>query len=127
MKKFIVDLITNRFGIVLATLNVCYFVSRKFVYYAFSHGNNDECMILKHQAFSLMKLHYAETILNINSPAALASLLQGKFMQSVFPDFCVFTHLKIQIVFLIFFITFQWLFIGWAAKTIARAVQPNQN
>ena len=41
MKKFVKELVTNRFGIVLATLNICYLASRNFVYYAFSHGDED--------------------------------------------------------------------------------------
>ena len=127
MKEFAKDLMTNRFGIILATLNVCYLVSRKFVYFVFSHSNGEECVIFKHQVVSWMKLHYAETILSINSPAALASLIQGKFTHAVFPDFCSYTHAKFQIIFLVFFIIFQWLFIGWAAKTIARAIRPNQS
>jgi hypothetical protein len=125
MKNFVKSLVTNHFGIVLAALNVCYFVSRKFVQFAFSHGNDDSCVFFKHYVISWMKIHYAETILQINSPAAVASLIQSKFMQIIFPDFCVFAQAKLQIIFLIFFITFQWLFIGWIAKTIAQKIRSN--
>ena len=127
MKKFIVDLITNRFGIVLAALNVCYLVSKKFVYYVFSHGNGSECVFYKNSAFFWVKSYYADAIFNINLPATLVSLIHGKFMQTIFPDFCFFTHAKFQIIALIFYITFQWLFIAWTAKTIARAIQPNRD
>ena len=127
MRKFIADLMTNHFGIVLAALNVCYLVSRKFASYAFSHGNGGECVFYKNNAFLTAKSHFADAMFNINSPAAFASLIQGKFTQLVFSDFCFFTHAKLQIVFLALFITFQWLFIGWTAKTIARAIRPNCN
>ena len=125
MRNFVKGLITNHFGIVLAALNVCYFVSKKFVPFAFSHGNEDSCVFFNHYVFSWMKIHYAEKILSINSPAALLSMIPGKFMQIIFPDFCVFTQAKFQIILLIFFITLQWLFIGWAAKTIAQKIRSN--
>ncbi|HEX8287750.1 MAG TPA: hypothetical protein VF556_07145 [Pyrinomonadaceae bacterium] len=126
MRKFVVDLMTNRFGIVLAALNVCYLVSRKFVHYAFSHGS-DECFYFKNSIFFWIKSNYAEIMFNINLPAALASLIQSKLTQTIFSDFCFFTDAKIQIVFLAVFITLQWLFIGWMAKTLASAIQPKQD
>ncbi len=126
MKSFVKGLVTNRFGIVLAALNVCYLVSRKFVHYAFSHGNEDSCVFFNHHIFFWMKIHYAENILSINSPAILASMIPSKFMQIIFSNFCLFTYARFQIIFLIFFITFQWLFIGWAAKTIAQKIQSSQ-
>ena len=87
MRKFIADLMTNRFGIVLAALNVCYLASRKFVSYAFSHGNAGECVFYKNNAFLTAKSHFADAMFNINSPAAFASLIQGKFTQLFFPIF----------------------------------------
>ena len=123
MRNFVKGLITNRFGIVLAALNVCYFVSKKFVPFVFSHGNEDSCVFYNHQIFFWMKILYAEIILNINSPAVLTAMFPSKFMQIIFPDFCAFTHAKFQIVFLLFLVTFQWLFIGWAAKTIAQKIR----
>lgn len=51
MRNFVKSLVTNRFGIVLAALNVCYFVSRKFVPFAFSHGNQDSCAFYHHNIF----------------------------------------------------------------------------
>jgi hypothetical protein len=125
MRNFVKGLVTNRFGIVLAALNVCYFVSKKFVPFIFSHGNEDNCIFYNHQMFFWLKTHYAEIILEINSVAILASMIPSKFMQIIFPEFCSFTQARFQIVFLIFFITLQWLFIGWAAKTIAQKIRSN--
>jgi hypothetical protein len=127
MKNFVMNLITNRLGIVLAILNVCYLMSEKPVKYAFSHGNVEECFIYNYDAFFWVKFHYAETMFNINLPALLAGLIHGRLVQTVFPDLCVFTHAKFQIIFLALFITIQWLFIGWTAQTIARAVRPKTN
>lgn len=126
MKNFVKGLVTNRFGIVLAALNVCYFVSDKFVPFIFSHGNEDKCVFYNHQIFIWIKMHYVERILSINSPAILAAMFPSKFLQIIFPDFCSFTQVRFQIIFLIFFITLQWLFIGWAAKAIAQKLQSNQ-
>ena len=124
MRKFVVDLMTNRFGIVLAALNVCYLVSQKFVRHAFSHGNGDEFIYFYNSVFFWMKVNYTKIMFDINLPAALASLIQGKFTQIFFSDFCFFTGAKIQIIFLAIFITLQWLFIGWTAKTVASAIRP---
>lgn len=125
MRSFLVGLFTNRFGIVLATLNVCYFVSRKFVHFTFSHGGGDDCLIFNHHIMSWIRMQCATTLLSINSPAIIASAFPGKVMQVVFPDFCTYTQAQFQIAFLLFFITLQWLFIGWAAKTIAQKLQSN--
>ncbi|MCU1290744.1 MAG: hypothetical protein JWN60_2973 [Acidobacteria bacterium] len=127
MKKFIKELVTNRFGIVLAALNLCYLAAQKFVPYAFSHGIGDECTFFRHNVFFWIKLHYNEAMFDINLPAALAALIHGKFTQIIFPDFCFFTHARFQIVAFAFFVTFQWLFIGWTAKTVARLIQPKRD
>ena len=125
MRNFVKGLVTNRVGIVLAALNVCYFVSKKFVPFIFSHGNEDNCVFYNHQIFSRMKVYCAEVILESNSPAIIAAIFPSKFMQIVFPEFCFFTQAKFQVIFLIFFIIFQWLFIGWTAKTIAQKIRYN--
>ena len=124
MKKFMSELFANRLGIVLAALNVCYFASRNFVSYAFSHGDGSECFFVKRYVFQLMRLQCADIMLYINSPALAVSAVLGKVAQSVSADLCVFTHAKIQIVFFAIFVTLQWLFIGQTAKTIARAIRP---
>ena len=127
MRKFIVNLMTNRFGIVLAALNVCYFISRNLTGYIFSHGDGDRCVFVKYLVVKGMKFQCPEFMLSINLPALTASVIQGDLTQSFFSDFCVYTQAKFQIIFLAFFITFQWLFIGWTAKTIARAVRPSHD
>jgi hypothetical protein len=127
MKKFAVELTSNRFGIVLAALNVCYFISRNFVAYAFSHGDGDKCFFVKQHVFQWMKFQCADILLYINLPALAASAVQGKLMKNLFPDLCSFTHSQFQIIFLMIFITLQWLFIGWTAQTIARAIQQKNN
>jgi len=127
MKKIVLELLTNRFGIVLAAINLCYLVSQKFVHYAFLNGLFCESLYYRQNIFFRMKEHFSEIMFDINLPAVLAYSVQEKLIQTVFPDFCFFTNAKFQIVFLIFFITMQWLLIGWTAKTIARAVRPNQN
>ena len=125
MRSFVKSLVTNRFGIILAALNVCYFVSRKFVPFIFSHGNEDNCAFYNHQIFSRLHMHCAEIILESNSPAIIAAMFPSKFMQIVFPEICSFSQAKFQVIFLIFFITIQWLSIAWTAKTIARKIRSN--
>lgn len=127
MKKFAVQLMSNRFGIVLAALNVCYFISRNFVAYAFSHGDGERCFFAKRYLFQWIDAQCAEFTLYINLPALMMSAIQDNLMQSVFPDLCIFTQAKFKIVFLMIFIILQWLFIGWTAQSIARAIRPKNN
>lgn len=123
MRNFIKGMLINRFGIILATLNVCYFVSMKYVHFVFEHTHSVE-NCFKH-GFSLMGLtiNSASYMLNLNSPAEILSFFPGVFMQLTFPGFCFFTHEKFQIVFFLFFVTLQWLFIGCLAKTVAEKIQ----
>ncbi len=123
MKKFMKELFANRLGIVLAALNVCYFVAQAPVKFAFSRGDVN-CSTHNYDAFFWVKSHYAQLMFDINLPALLAGFVQGRLMHAVLPDLCVFTHAKFQIISLAVIITFQWLFIGWTAKTIARIIRP---
>lgn len=59
----------------------------------------------------------------MNSPAIIAAAIQSRLTKFIFSDLCVYTQIKFQILFLIFFVTLQWLFIGWAAKTIAQKIR----
>jgi hypothetical protein len=74
-----------------------------------------------------MKTQYSEVMFSVNSPAVLFSYIPANLIKMIFSPLCGFEQAKIHIILLGIFITFQWLFIGWTAKTIARAVRPNQN
>lgn len=125
MKTFIKELFANRLGIVLAALNVCYFASRNFINYDFSHGYGKACWFNNHFNIVGLKMQYSEIIFSLNSPAILFSLISTDLMQTIFPYTCGFELAKIHIVFTGFFTVLQWLFIGWTAKTIARTIRPN--
>lgn len=128
MKNFVKGLITNRFGIVLAALNVCYFLSKNFVQLVFEHTHEENCSVFNHHFLLWMQGSSANLLFaKLNSVAILFSLLPGKFMQMIFPDLCIFTQVRFQIVFFIFFVTLQWLFIGYLAKIIARKIRQIKN
>jgi hypothetical protein len=132
MKNLVVGLLTNRFGIVLAALNVCYFVSRGFVRNVFEHIHGEkyvfEQIIVEKRFFSdhfilsLPAMRFTVMEL-INVPALLLSLFSSKFINLFFSAECFFTRAKFEIAFILFFVTLQWLFIGWLAKTIALKIQ----
>ena len=122
MKNFVKGLVTNRFGIILAALNVCYFVSRKFVICAFSNRFEDNSIFFGQSVFYWIDVYSAKIMLNINAPAIIASTFSDVCIK-ISADFSALTQARFIIVFLMFFITLQWLFIGWAAKTIARKIQ----
>jgi hypothetical protein len=127
MKTFIKESFANRLGIVLTALNVCYFVSKNFVGYIFSHNNGGACFFGKSYMYQWMRLQCADVMLYVNSPALVASTVLGELTQGISSGLCNFTQARIQIALSLVFITLQWLFIGQTAKTIARAVRPTHN
>ena len=124
MKKFMVNLLSNRFGIVLAALNVCFFVSGKAVGRVFEHLHGESCVFSKiHILASLGNGNVPDVILLQNLPAALFSILPSLYLVKLFPDFCIYTQIKFQFFLLLFFVVLQWLFIGWTAKTLAEKLR----
>lgn len=127
------SLIASRLGIVLATLNVCYFVSRDCVRYVFEHIHGEKqvfeniilekCFVSSDFKLVLTGMKLAEGMVLINLPALLLSLFSSKLINISSSGVCFFTRAKFEIAFMLFFVTFQWLFIGWLAKTIALKIQ----
>ena len=130
MKNFVKELLTNRFGIVLATLNVCYFVSRGLIRFVFEHVHGEKhifdqiviekCFFSSDVTLVFAGLHLSEVMQLLNLPALLFSLISNKFINIAFPDLCFFTISKLEIAFILFFITVQWLFIAWLARKISQ-------
>lgn len=127
MKKFVKELFTNRFGIVLATLNICYFVSNKFVSFIFTHQHGETCNFYLKHFLMLYPIYRSlpDCGFLINLLPLIASRLQGFLFLKFFPHLCIFTQMKIQIVFFIFFVALQWLFIAWLSYKIAQKIRGN--
>ncbi len=105
MKKFIVDLFSNRFGIVLAGLNLCYFAGKS--------------MATMHQPFG--------TIFGCaNFPAAISSLLSVEFIKIFAHTISFTTEIMLAKTFFAVFIALQWLFIAWISRTLARKLRPRE-
>jgi|GEM_PF-3260531 len=107
MEKFallVKGLLSNRSGIVLATLNVCYFVSRDFFTSLMPMSNFDKIMLSQ------------------NSPALVFSFISQELTRFLFQQMHWSTLRQLTVALIFFFITLQWLFIGWAAKMIARKI-----
>lgn len=122
MKEFIKQLLTNRLGIILATLNLCYLFSRPFFNAAAPHGDGSICFINHAHKFNCLVMQFSETMFNINIPALFLSIIPDVIIQS-FSRTYVPENTFIQIALFAFFITIQWLFIGWTAKKTAFAIQ----
>ncbi|MEP6902857.1 MAG: hypothetical protein ABJA66_13980 [Actinomycetota bacterium] len=105
MKKFIVNLFSNRFGIVLATLNVCYFASK---------GSG-----ITNQLFG-------QIFVCAHFPAAISALLSLGIVKIFLHKLSYPTEMNIANTFFAFFIVAQWLFITWIAKTIAQKLRPKE-
>jgi hypothetical protein len=102
MKNFVKALLTNRFGIVLAALNLCYFVSRASFNINLPSNNFDILM----------------TILHV--PAIALTFIPGAFIHFLFSAPYKFVYYRFAFPVFLFFVTFQWLFIAWAARKIAQ-------
>lgn len=106
MKNFVKGLITNRFGIVLATLNLCYFASNGLTGINHPFSNFDKMVLIQ------------------NVPAIFFAFIPLQFLKFLFPTSYRFLDREFGFIILLFFVTLQWLFIGWMAKAIARRIQP---
>jgi hypothetical protein len=103
--NFAKGLLTNRLGIVLAMLNLCYLMSQ-------SHS------------LGFCPLNgFDKIILAQNLPAGAAALITAKFASLIFhaTEWLSFPNLWTPLF--LFFITLQWLFICWSAKMIARKIR----
>ncbi len=106
MKNFVKGLITNRLGIVLAGLNLCYFAHDSL------KGINQPLT------------NFDKIMLGQNSPALLLTIIPLAAVKSLF-SMTMFEFLWGQFGFItfLFFVTLQWLFIGWTAKKIAQKIR----
>ncbi|HEX8368690.1 MAG TPA: hypothetical protein VF604_09125 [Pyrinomonadaceae bacterium] len=100
--SFAKNLLTNRFGIVLAALNLCYFVSGNFIGGHFSLSNFDKIMLSQ------------------NAPAIVLSFAPNRLIHFLFPELDWLSLSQITLIFILSFVALQWLFIGWTSKMIAR-------
>lgn len=103
--NFAKGLLTNRLGIVLATLNLCYFASSDFLSGFFALNNFDKIM------------------LSLNAPAIVLSFVPPKLIHFLFLKIDWLTLRYLSFIFLLFFVALQWLSICLAAKTIARKLR----
>lgn len=102
MKKFIVSLFSNHFGIVLVALNVCYFASIGFRPFIPS----------------------GQYLLYLNSPSGILTTLSVLIIRIFSPGLSFSVEMNIGNTLFVIFMIFQWLFIAWIAKTIARKFRP---
>lgn len=106
-KSFVFGLLTNRLGIFLATINVCYFVSVLFSKPAYLMNGLEKIMLVQ------------------NFPALILAMAFSKIIEFLFFDAHQFISLGFIYLICTFFITFQWLFVGWLTKTLARVIRKN--
>lgn len=123
MKGFIKQLLTNRLGIILAALNLCYLFSRPFFYATFSFDNTTFCSMHTKHTFTCVLMQYSEPFSSLNLPAVILSIIPDILIQS-FSRTYVPVNTNIQIAFFAFSLVLQWLLIGWTAKKIASAIRP---
>jgi len=105
MRKFIVNLFSNHFGIILAALNLCYFVSKINVFPISPFGKIFACANLPAFASAILSLEFVKIFIHRPSFSTEEFLGYG---------------------FLAVFIVLQWLFIAWIAKTLAARFRPKE-
>lgn len=98
MRKFFVELFTNRFGIVLATLNLCFFASRINNFNAPPFG---------------------KFFASLNFPAIGSTILSVNFIKMFVYQFSLWTEVNLGNIIFAVFIVLQWLFIAWLAGKIS--------
>lgn len=123
MRKFIGNLFSNRFGIILATLNVCYFVSRTYFHRFLEHTHGVNCVVIREFFIFPLNNDIHGLMLFQNLPAIVFTLIPDALMKTLFPNLCVFTQTKFQMIFFSSFMILQWLFIAWFARTLAGKLQ----
>jgi hypothetical protein len=105
MKKFIVNLISYRFGIVLAAINLCYFAGKGF------------------GLFDFLQNPSAKYFLSLNFPSLIAAGLLFKITHIFFPEISFEAQTNLKVSFFAFFIVVQWLSIGWLTKILAEKLR----
>lgn len=105
MKNFVVELLSNRFGTVLATLNVCYFLSSRFPELTYPLSNFDKLMLVQ------------------NLPASILTHIPLRIIEFLFFMPHRFDYMQYIVTVFLFFVTLQWLFIAWLARKIALKIQ----
>src|SRR4051812_48671893 len=108
MRKFIVNLFSNRFGIVLAALNLCYLANQIY-------GKID-----------FVPTAFAKFFFIINLPAAFSSYFFYQIISVFFSKFEYRSEVNFKLAFFGVFIVFQWLFIAWIARIITQKLRPKE-
>ncbi len=105
MKKFVVSLFSNRFGIVLTAINLCYLAGRGI------------------GLFDFLRNPSAKYFLSLNFPAVILAGLFFKISHIVFPEISFEAQTALKVSFFASFIVLQWLSIGWLTKTLAEKLR----
>lgn len=105
----------------MAILNICWFLSSAPIRFVISHRNHENCFYYREPfLLTFSRSEIANPILAVDIPSfTLSNFLSDVFLK-VSPDLCVFTQLHIQVIFFVFFVFLQWLFIGYIAKKLAQ-------
>lgn len=101
MKKFVIDLFSNRFGIVLAALNVCYLAAKI------------------QDIVNIPQTFLGKVFVCLNIPAFILSRLAYKIDALLFGEIKYSIQISVKLVLFTLFIILQWLVIAWIARTIA--------
>jgi hypothetical protein len=101
MKKFIVDLFSNRLGIALAALNLCCFAAVGFSFFGFMRNSPGKYFLALHL------------------PALAAAAVSFEIVRPFAPDLAYAAQMNVKGGFFAVFLVAQWLLIAWVAKTLA--------
>ncbi|HQU83563.1 MAG TPA: hypothetical protein PKY59_10575 [Pyrinomonadaceae bacterium] len=123
MKGFIKQLLTNRLGIILATLNLCYMVSSPFFKELISKGNVGKFSAYFNYEKLIINAGSSNIIFAANFPSEIIASITDSLLHLFLPKIGIFENGFYQLSLFTFFMIFQWLLIGWTAKKIASAIQ----
>jgi len=107
MRKFVVNLFSNHFGIFLATLNVCYLATKI------------------QDIFKIPQTFLGKVFVCLNMPAFILARLSYEFV-TVFTEIHYSRQMTVKLALFSFFAVLQWLFIAWFARTLAAKIRRPQ-
>src|SRR5689334_505547 len=109
MRKFIASLLSNRFGILLAAVNVCYFAAKT------------------QNMASVAQTFIGKVFISINMPAFVLTRLCYEIGAAFFGEFInPASQFGVKLGMFASFIVLEWLFIAWLAETLAARIRrPN--
>lgn len=106
--NFVKSLLSNGFGIILATLNVCYFASEFGSYPVYP------------------RTLVSRIFISLNLPSLIPVEISSEIIKIIIPAISLRTIYQFSNLFFVCFMILQWLFVANLSRKIAQNLQSNK-